>query len=82
MNEFIIIPCWGNVNGSGNEKDDEGSFKLAIACNVDFNMRMLAGKSSRRGDSRKSIKKGTGYSPKQLCVLVKLEKVSKMLPRK
>ena len=41
MNEFIIIPCWGNVNGSGNEKDDEGSFKLAIACNVDFNMQML-----------------------------------------
>jgi len=52
VNECIIIPCWGNVNGNGNGPDDEGSFKLAISCNVDFNLKPLVGKNSKRGKNR------------------------------
>ena len=58
VNECIIIPCWGNVNGNGNEPDDEGSFKLAISCNVDFNLKPLVGKNSKRGKNREKNASG------------------------
>ena len=52
VSQFIIIPCWGNVNGNGNEPEDEGSFKLAISCNFNFDIRPLVGEKSKRGKNR------------------------------